>query len=60
MITSDLRAAEIAVEDGRVTGRFVYDGDLTDEQREIVREVETQVIGDLEDDARGLEFRRFD
>ncbi len=50
MVTNDLRAVEIDVEGRQVTGRFAYDGDLTEEHREIVSEVETLVIGDLEED----------
>lgn len=50
MVTRDLRAVEVAIEDRRVHGRFVYDGALTEKHREIVDEVETLVIADLEDD----------
>ena len=50
VVTADLRAVEVTLEDRRVTGRFVYDGAVTEQHRELVREVETLVVADLEDD----------
>lgn len=50
MVTADLRAVEVAIADRRIQGVFMYDGDLTEEHAEIVDEVETLVIADMEDD----------
>lgn len=50
MVTPDLRAVEVWVDGRRVRGRFAYDGEIDDDHEELVREVETLVIADLEDD----------
>jgi hypothetical protein len=50
MVTADLRAVEVAVEGRRVDARFTYESEITDEQEEIVNEIEGLVIGDLDDD----------
>lgn len=50
MVTPDLRAVEVEVKGRRVYGRFMYDGAVTDEHRELVDEIETLLIADLEDD----------
>jgi hypothetical protein len=50
MVTPDLRSVEVALDGGRVHAIFAYDGDVTDDHREIVSEVEGMLIGDLDDD----------
>jgi hypothetical protein len=50
MVTPDLRAVEVEIEGRDVRGRFMYDGAITDEHRELVDEVETLLIADMEDD----------
>jgi hypothetical protein len=55
MVSADLRAVEVAIADRRIRGSFMYDGDLTEEHAEIVDEVETLVIADMEDDVQ-VEF----
>lgn len=50
MVTPDLRAVEVWVDGRRVRGRFAYDGDIDEAREELVREIETLVIADLEDD----------
>ncbi|HEV2058706.1 MAG TPA: hypothetical protein VGR11_05070 [Solirubrobacteraceae bacterium] len=52
MVSPDLRAVEVWIEDRSVRGRFAYDGELTDDHREVVSEIETLVIADLTDDAK--------
>lgn len=55
MVTRDLRAVEVAIDNRNISGRFVYDGVLTEEHRAIVGEAETLVIGDMDDDVK-VEF----
>ena len=55
MVTPDLRAVEVWIEDRSVRARFAYDGELTDDHREVVSEIEGLVVGDLPDDAK-VEF----
>jgi hypothetical protein len=50
MVTPDLRAVEMSIDGQHVCGRFAYDGEVTAEHEERVREMETLVIADLEDD----------
>lgn len=50
MVTPDLRSVEVALDGDRVHGLFTYDGEVTDDHREIVGEVEGMVIGDVDDD----------
>jgi len=50
MVTPELRAVEVDIQGRSVHGWFMYDGAVTAEQRELVNEVETLLIADLEDD----------
>jgi hypothetical protein len=50
MVTADLRAVQVELTDRAVEGRFIYDGDITSEHDELVDEVETLLIADLDDD----------
>jgi hypothetical protein len=52
MVTPDLRAVEVAIEGRDVRGRFIYDGEITEEHRELVDEVETLLIADMEHDVK--------
>jgi hypothetical protein len=55
MVTPDLRAVEVWVNERSVRAQFAYDSAVGDEHRELVAEVETLVIADLPDDVR-VEF----
>jgi carbohydrate-binding DOMON domain-containing protein len=55
MVTPDLRAVEVWVNERSVRAEFAYDGAVGDKHRELVAEVETLVIADLPDDVR-VEF----
>jgi hypothetical protein len=48
MVTPSLQGVAVAWEARRITGRFIYDADGDDDG--IVREVETEVLADFEDD----------
>jgi hypothetical protein len=47
MVTPDLRGVAMAIGDGRVHARMIYEQEPTDEQLEIISEVETLVIADF-------------
>ena len=47
MVTPDLRGVAVVVGDDRVTARMIYEREPTDEQLEIVSEVETLVMADF-------------
>jgi hypothetical protein len=49
MITPDMRAIAIGWSDERVWARFIYDHPVVEVDWEIIREVETSVIADLEE-----------
>ena len=47
MVTPELRSVSFASDVARVTARFVYDRPIDDRARELVSEMETEVIADL-------------
>jgi hypothetical protein len=49
MIPPDLRGAAVSWTEGHVRGRFMFDA-LTADAAELVREIETEVMADFEDD----------
>ena len=50
MVTPELRGVAIHIERCRIGGRFLYEAEPDDEEREIVSEVETEVIADYPPD----------
>jgi hypothetical protein len=50
MVTPGLRGVAIRAEPHRISGRFLYEAEPDDEEREIVSEVETEVIADYPPD----------
>jgi hypothetical protein len=50
IVTPDLRAVEVWIEDRHVRASFAYDGEIGVEHREAVSEIETLVLADLPDD----------
>jgi hypothetical protein len=55
MVTPDLRGVAVGWDKRTVSASFLYDGPLTTEVCEIVREVETYVIADF-DSATATDF----
>lgn len=45
-VTPELRGVAVTVDAERVFGRFIFDTELTDSQRELVDDAETEVIAD--------------
>ena len=54
MVTPDLRAVELWVSEGSVRAEFAYDDAVSGEHRELVAEIETEVIADLRSHPRRL------